>query len=829
MLSSARPRGRILFFLSQTNLNRIFRAAIVAAALVCAATAQAAVVRGVVTDRLGAAVRGARVTLVQNGKVVGSASTGYDGGFEVTTGLAGRFVVTAVGGEFALSVSDEFYDSQLGVVERNLVLKPAGVTESVTVTATGIALPQAEQSRVTDVLTSADVATRTNWVDTLRLMPGVSVVETGQYGGKTSLFVRGGASTGNKVLMDGVPATDIGGDFDYGTLGTTAVETLEATRGPGSALYGADAEAGTLQFVTPRGVTPRPELDYTGDGGNLSTYRNEVTASGARQKLDYLGAFSRLDTANAVALEPYHLTTWAGNFGYGTGASEARGTVRYGLASQGVPGSYDFTGFSTNEKQGDQDLYTSFTLEHTTTEGWHNLVRYGGVRRREQLTTFAAVGIPIQVTQYGYTSTNYYGSAQLIRGANGYTAAGQALIAYGGSTYPNRSDSANELDELSYQTDYHFSPHHAVYGSFRFDDEQGMYRFPLYAVVDNVQRTNKEFALVYDGDFHERVYATVGGGVVKDEIFGLKFTPQIGLAWYPVRPGAGRLRGTKVRFNFARGVQEVDLYAQLESLKALLNEYGDAADAAKTPPIGAQSSRSYEGGLDQSLLGQRLTARLTYFHNEFGGQEEFVGAGVLQQNFSLPSAAVTALDQYYGGAYVNTLAYRAMGAEASVDWKPTDALTLRVGYTYDDGVTQKSYSSSALHPIVNYGVPIGASLPLVGARPFRRPAHTGYFAAEYAGKQWTAAVTGAWATRSDDSTFLGGDDLSGGNSLLLPNRNLDYGWTKVDASLAYQWGPRMQLFTQMENLLDNQRIGPIGYPGLPFTVRAGVKARLGGI
>ena len=63
--------------------------------------------------------------------------------------------------------------------------------------------------------------------------------------------------------------------------------------------------------------------------------------------------------------------------------------------------------------------------------------------------------------------------------------------------------------------------------------------------------------------------------------------------------------------------------------------------------------------------------------------------------------------------------------------------------------------------------------------------------------------------------------------MLLPNRNLDYGYVKLDGNVVYRLTPRLSLFTQMDNLLNNQHIGPIGYPGLPFTVRAGIKYRIG--
>ena len=90
-------------------------------------------------------------------------------------------------------------------------------------------------------------------VDEMRQSPGVAMVQTGQYGGVTSLFVRGGNSTANKVLIDGIPAEDVGGVFDFGTVSSTGVCRVEMYRGPNSALYGTDAGASVVNMNTPRG------------------------------------------------------------------------------------------------------------------------------------------------------------------------------------------------------------------------------------------------------------------------------------------------------------------------------------------------------------------------------------------------------------------------------------------------------------------------------------------------------------------------------------------------------------------------------------------------
>ena len=47
------------------------------------------------------------------------------------------------------------------------------------------------------------------------LVPARVVVQTGGRGGTTSIFIRGGNSNFNKMLIDGVPANDIGGGFDF--------------------------------------------------------------------------------------------------------------------------------------------------------------------------------------------------------------------------------------------------------------------------------------------------------------------------------------------------------------------------------------------------------------------------------------------------------------------------------------------------------------------------------------------------------------------------------------------------------------------------------------
>ncbi len=242
--------------------------------------AHAVVVRGTVTDPLGAVVIGARVQLVQGTSVIAFSRSQVDGTFEIRSTAKGRFRLLTSAATFTPGVSDDFYGGATDLVAQNVVLEISSVTESVTVTATGIPTPIQQTSAPVSLISLADLATRIGVADELRLAPGVQVVQQGQTGGVTSLFVRGGNSTANKVLIDGITAEDVGGTFDFGTVAQTAITSIETYRGPNSVLYGSDAGASVVSFRTPHGDSIRPLLVYTGDGGNFQSYRNQGEVSG---------------------------------------------------------------------------------------------------------------------------------------------------------------------------------------------------------------------------------------------------------------------------------------------------------------------------------------------------------------------------------------------------------------------------------------------------------------------------------------------------------------------------------------------------------------------
>jgi vitamin B12 transporter len=797
-----------------------------------AAAAGAASIRGSVTDGSGARVTGAAVQLILNGSVVGSAVSGADGSFQILTGLRGRFYLVVAANKFRQLETPGFYAGQLDNIERNIVLEPEWVHESIVVTATGTPTPQQQTGAATSVIGPQELELSTDLVSALRQMPGTFVVQAGQKGSQTSLFVRGGDSDSNLVQVDGVNAGDLGGRFDFGPLATTAMERSEVYRGPNSSLYGADAESGVVNVSTQHGTTSFPSLLFHGDWGRFQSSHEDLTAAGTFGKLDYLGAYSWLQTENDLPHDPFHVGTVAANVGMAlTGSTQLRGTLHYGVDATGVPGTFAFHDLSENATEKDQDLYISGSIDNQTTADFHNMVRYGATRKREQYHLWQQSGSG-QFDAFG----DSFGYPVTISGANGYSASGAVLMDYAG-TYPQGYQLVSNRDALVWQGNYTVTPHLVAQIGFQYENERGSE--PGSSYYPPVERSNYDYRAAVHGDFKSRLFYTLGGDLEHYSLFGVQTTPRAGVSFYVLKPRRGVFSGTRILFNFGDAVREPSLTDQFYSLYNFLQTYGgqDTIQQMHVSPIQAPTARTYEGGFEQSLMSEHLIFKASFFHNQFGRQIEYVGSNLIPALLpNLTAAQQNALEQQLqtDGAYeltLNTEAYRALGVEATMESGIGRYLFLRGGYTYLDAMIQRSYTNAdvaLLGPVPTYnGIPIGTYSPLVGARPFRRPPHTGFFSASYSRSRVTVLFNSAFASRSDDSTFLGGYDANGGNSLLLPNRNLDHGYAKVDLGGSLRLRDWVGAYVQAENLTNNQHIAPIGYVSLPTSVRVGLKFQWG--
>lgn len=786
--------------------------------------AHAAELRGVVSDPVGAVVSRAEVTLLRNNTALAQTTTNDVGEFVFSSLTAGRYRVRAKAPGFTQRESSEVYVGGEKAPQIALPLNIGKVTQQVVVSVTGTPAPDSQVGASVAVIRDVTLTEKLDVLEPLRLVPGVQVLQTGLRGGTTDLFVRGGNADANKVLLDGIPVNDIGGRVEFGNISSTGVDQIEVLRGPNSVLYGTDALASVVSLSTRQGTTRLPEFTYSIDGGNFGAKRQEVSVAGAHRQVDYFSDFCRFDTGNGQPNSAFHNGTYAGNFGWSPNSlTQVRLTLRRTDTALGLPNALDLFGIADDSFQKEQDTYYGVTAQNQPSERWHNLVRYGAARLRSQFENPSPTGEPFGPFGSG---ANFLGAQVTLRGANGFATSGRAILDFAG-VYPSVFDTQSNRDFIYTQSDYTLNRHLSGLFAFRYEKESGFTRFA--GDKTPTDRSNFSYIAQLKGSLWDRLYATVGVGIEDNAIFGVEATPRVSLAYYLARlQSSGFLNGTKLRFNYGRGIKEPAIFDESTSLFALLSQLPNGAQLASqfhVKPISAERSRSFDLGADEIAWNGRAKLGLTLFHNQFGDQIEFVDAGVLPQ-LGVPLAVAS---ETPFGASVNSGAYRVMGAETELELNLGHGITARGSYTYLDAVVQRSFASSALSPAFNPNfptIPIGTSTPLVGARPFRRAPHSGNFQIGYVRPRFSFSLSGSLVGRRDDSTHL--TDAFFGNTLLLPNRNLDAAYQKVDLNGSLHINSAVELYASLENTLNQHFDAAFGFPSLPFTFRTGMKLTLGG-
>jgi vitamin B12 transporter len=776
-------------------------------------------VAGTVLDPLGARVPGAAVKLLRVGERAAEASSDGQGQFSFSSVEAGRYQLEVAATGFERQAARSFFVGAGARVVVDVSLH-IGLKQDVVVTASATEQPVSQVGAPVTVIDrqTLDDLGKPSVLEALRLVPGSQVVQTGGRGGATSLFVRGGASNFNKVLVDGIPVNDIGGRFDYSALATTGVERVEALRDANSVLHGSDAMAGVISISTRRGDTRRPEVSGSIDGGNLGTHRGEVSLGGTAQRFDYFGAYSHLATNNRVANNAYRNDTLVSRIGWALGSTgDVSATLRRVTNRYGVPNGIDLYGLADDSWQTGKTTYVSLIGQSQFTPPWHGVLRLGWFDDEYDNLNPSPTGEAFDPFGSG---ANYLGNTVTIRGANGYTATGRAILDYAGR-YPLPFASRAKRRTAAGQTTYQIATALALSAGLRFEHEEG---FTDAGARSSTDRDNY-------GSFLEarvklrRLYANAGIGYERNAVFRSAWTPRLSAALYLREPSAAASLGdTKLIFNIGRGIKAPSISQENSSLFKLLEAAPDVATPVS--PIGPERSRSLDAGVEQGLWRGKVRLRATYFDNRYSDLVEFLNRTALAR-LGVPPEVVAATSF---GAYVNSSSYRAQGLETSAEAMLGGVVRVLGSYTYLDAEVSESFSSSALRPVENPvypGIRIGAYAPLVGARPFRRPAHSGNLLITCARGPAQVSLAGYFVGKSDDSTFL--SDGFFGNSMLLPNHDLNGGYQKLDLSGSYRLvRSHMKIYVSVENLLDQRYTPTFGFPALPRTFRVGLTGRVGG-
>jgi vitamin B12 transporter len=801
-------------------VTRIVRVVVVLVTALSAAQADAgaqaqAVLAGAVVDTLGARLDGATVTLLRNGQTVQEGKSGRDGTFSFSGLAPDRYQVQVSMPGFQSKTSDGMFVGLGAPVSVEVALEIGPLQQDVVVTAGATEQLQARTGAPVTVIDEATIESinKLDVLEALRLVPASQIVQVGQRGGATSLFLRGGESNFTKVLIDGIPANDIGGGFDFSQLTIASVERIEVLRQTNSVIYGSDALTGVVNISTRRGTSRVPALEYAIDGGNLGTFNNALSFGGAYKRYDYFSQYSYYTTDNDTPNNGYHNGTYAGRFGAAVGnGTNVSGTVRYLDSRFGSPNGFDLFRIADDSLSDTNQLYVSVAADSQINPRWQTTIRFGSTDQESHYTNPSPTGEYFDPFGFG---GNYLGQTVTLEDADGRTVTGQAILDYGG-VYPQSSASRTTRRSLFGQATFQATRDLAISAGGRFEHEAG-YSDPDAKPSDT--RNNGGAFVEGRATIVNRVYISAGIGVEHNEVFETASTPRLSVAAYLRNPSTEHVGETKLTLNIGKGIKAPSVYQGQNSLYALVT--GTPAGAG-VDPLGPEKSRGFDIGLEQALAAGRLRARVGYFNNTFENLLEFLSRTQLVSAGVPPDvAAATAF-----GAYINSASFDAQGIEVSADAAVGARLRFGASYTYLDAEVTEAFGQSAAFNPAFPTIPIGAYSPLVGERPFRRPANSGTLFVGYTTGPIDVALSGYFAGRRDDSTFL--SDGFFGNSLLLPNQGLDPAYQKIDVSASYRLHPRLRVYTTIDNIFNEDYAAAFGFPSLPATIRVGASVGLGG-
>ncbi len=771
---------------------------------------------GAAFDQLGARLPGATVTL-SGGPTAGETTTSSEGTFAFADLAPGRYQVVATAAGFGATTSDPVYVGPGARVTLNVTLQVGPLQQAVSVTASAAEVLQSQTGAPVTVLDAALIAAQNkpDLQEALRLVPGAQVQQAGARGAQASIFVRGGNSNFTKVLMDGVAVNDIGGGFDFSQLQTTGVDRIEVMRQSNSVVYGSDALTGVINIETRRGRTRVPDVGYTIDGGNLGTFRTNASVGGAVKRVDYFSEYSYFTTDNSVPNNSYRNKTYAGRFGVMLGTNtDLSATLRHIDGSFGSPNGFDLYLIADDSTADSNLLYGSVRAQSQWNDRLQTTIRYGSTGQTSFFNNPSPTGQAFDPFGFG---ANYLGQTVTLRGPEGRSVTGQAILDYGG-TYPQPFESRITRRTLFGQTTYRVAGDLHISAGGRFEREAG------YDDPDSdpaVTRKNGGAFVEGRGSVGGRTHISAGIGVEHNAVFETAVTPRLSIAAYLRNPAPGSVGDTKLVLNVGKGIKAMSVFQQQSSLFALLE---GVPGAPAVDPLGPERSTSFDVGVEQGFADGRARLRASYFRNSFGDLIEYVSKSALPLVGVPPAAAqATAF-----GAYVNASSFDAQGLETSAE-AALGRVRFMASYTFVDAEVTESFSGGVLAPAFNPafpGIPIGQYAPLVGARPFRRPTHSGSFMAGYLRGPFDVALSAYLSGRRDASTFL--SDGFFGYSLLLPNKDLEAGFQKIDLAVGYRPHRRLKVFASVENLLDKDYQASYGFPALPITARGGITLNVGG-
>jgi vitamin B12 transporter len=560
--------------------------------------------------------------------------------------------------------------------------------------------------------------------DLLSTTPGITVSRNGGPGKATALRIRGAEDSQTLTLIDGVRVNDPsspGGAFDFGNLITGNIDRIEVLRGPNSVPWGSQAIGGVVNIVTARptqSFAVRASAEY-----------------GFRDNTQFVGNVSG-------TLGPVAASFGGGHFKDDGISAYKDGTERDGYRQYGANGKItvdvasgldlDFRGYYANSK--------------TQFDGFP-----------PPLFAFADTSdFSTAKELFGYAGANFRLFDEAFKGRLAFTisdinrdnfdAPGQALPSFLARGRVERFEAQGDV-QLSYGLRTVFGLEHET---SRFSDG--------FSPATTNSRSGYAQVIVEAFDT-----LTLSGGARIDDHkdYGSNATFSANAVWSPTG-------STRVRASYGEGFKAPTLF-QLNSF------FGNTT-------LQPETAKSYDLGVEQSLINDSLTFGVTAFLRNTGDQIDFISC------FGQTTGICT---NRPFGTYNNIKRSRAKGVEAFIRLSPTDRLTLEANYSLTDAKDRST-----------------------GLTLLRRPKHSVNASIDWNARDWLRlGASVKILSDSFDSDFQ-----------TFSRTSLD-GYSLVSVRMAIPIGETIEFYGRIENLFDQSYEVVSGYGTLGRNAHIGVRAK----
>ncbi len=665
---------------------------ILAAPLAAPALAAAAdAISGIVVDQAGNALPRASVrVLTGGGRSLAGTFTDEAGRFRFAVAETGCTVEAALTGFEPARVACE-------TTPLRLALAVAPIEETVVVTATRTEAPAGLVGASVTAFTAADLERRRAPLvaDLLRTSPGATIVQSGGLGNLTSLFVRGGESNHNKVLLDGIPLNEPGGTFNFSNVTTAGLERVEIVRGAQSALFGSDAMASVIQLFTKQAerAAGLPQVIAAFEAGTFATLRGEASVSGRAGPADYVVSGSRLNTDNQAKNNAFDNTTLSANAGIRVAEGAALRLVGRGeLERVGVPGATAFGRPDLDAFFDRQDAVGGISFTDSSTLSVRHRASYALAVTRQQSSNL--VVDPPYVPRFESRSAPF--------------------------TFSDfRNETVNHLrrHHASYQADWRLTSaaragDHLLTLLADWDGERANLENRLSGARTHATRDNLGVSAQHQATW-TRIAITGGGRIERNDSFGYAFVPRG--SGVLVARRAGRLMGeTRLRASGGLGIKE----------PTVLQSFSLSPFFLGNPDLEPERSRSIEGGIEQRFASDRGRVEATWFANRF--------RNLISTRTTNP--------ELFTAQYFNIGLTRARGLELAGRVTTSRNLDVRAGYTFLDSEVLESTAP-------------GNVVFREGEWLFRRPRHSGYVGVTLEWRNLVTDLSAVFVGRFVDSDF----------------------------------------------------------------------------